>query len=132
MGAFADLAGFIVGGDGKGNDLALHSDDLRFGPDLHADGCGSQVGNIQLNANAGAAIRNAGFDGLAGGAFHHGHHAGGGVDQQAAGADLSGGVFLFDQGGCFTLHANSNLHRNNLLMFCFNIADGRKYVKKGD
>ena len=50
MGAFADLAGFVIGGDGEGDDVLLHGGDLCLGPDIQAHRGGGQMGDVQLDA----------------------------------------------------------------------------------
>ena len=110
MGAPADFPGLVKGPDVEGDDLALHSGDFRFRPDFQAHGGGGDVFDIQGGANGGLAVRQSLRDGLAGGALHQGYHAGGGVNQQIAGAHFLGGVLPLGQGQGLALHANGNFH----------------------
>ena len=80
VGAFADLAGFIVGGDGEGDDIFLHGGDLRLCPYLQTHGSGGEVGDVQRNAHGGLTLGDGFGNGLAGGALHQSYHTGGGVD----------------------------------------------------
>ena len=110
MGAVADFAHFIEGLYLEGDDLAFHSGDFCLCPDFQSHGRGGDVLDIQHGANGGLVFLQGFRDGLTGGTFHQGHHAGGGVNQQGAGAYFCGGIRPFHIRKGFTLHANSNFH----------------------
>ena len=107
----ADLTGFVEGTDGKGDDLSRHGGDLRFCPDFQSYRRRGDVFNIQRGADGGLAFLQRFRHGFARRALHQRDHAGSGVDQQIAGADLLGGVLPLTE--CFghALHANGNSHR---------------------
>jgi hypothetical protein len=87
--------------------------------------------NIQLNANGGLVLGDGGCNGFAGSTLHQCHHAGGGINQQAAGANLGGGILTLHQSGNFSLHSNGDFHIISPLIFYLNIAEEGKYVNKG-
>ena len=107
----ADLTGFVEGTDGKGDDLSRHGGDLRFCPDFQSYRRRGDVFNIQRGADGGLAFLQRFRHGVAGCALHQRDHAGGGVDQQIAGADLLGGVLPLTERFGHALHANGNSHR---------------------
>ena len=113
MAAFADQTGFVISLYFKGDDPAFHRGDFRFRPDLQTHRSGSHMANIQLRTYGGLAISQSFSDGLAGCAFHQCHHAGGGVNQQATGANLGGGVLPFNAAFCQAFHSNSDFQNNH-------------------
>ena len=106
----ADFTDFVVGGHFKGDDLAFHTDDGGFCPDLQTYGGGGGMLNVQHGAHGGLGFLQGFRDGLAGGTLHQGHHTGGCVDQQIAGTNFFCGVRALHIGKCLTLHANGNFH----------------------
>ncbi len=117
MGAAADGACLVEGFDLEGNSLALHSGDLRHRPDLHANRGGAEVAQVQLHANSGLRFRQGVGNGLAGGTLHQGGHAGGGVDQQAAGAYLLGGILPLYKSRNLCSHTNLNFQVVHILSY---------------
>ena len=49
MGALADDAGLVVGGDGEGEGAAIDLDKLALRPNLHADGGGGVVRYVRVS-----------------------------------------------------------------------------------
>ena len=115
MGGPADLARLVKGLDGKGDDAAFHCGDLCLGSDFHAYRGGGQMLQLQRDAHSGLAFGNSALQRLAGSAFHQRGHTGGGIYQQAAGADLSSGIGAFHLGDGRALHSNGDLHWYHIL-----------------
>ena len=114
MGAIADFAGFIESLHREGNDLAVHSGDLRFCPDFQSHRSCAGVLDIQLDTHSGFIFAQSLFDCLAGGTFHQRYHAGGGIDQQGTGAHFLGRILPFYQRRNFCFHSNSDFHSQTL------------------
>ena len=132
VGALADLAGLIIRGDLEGDDLSVHSGDLRLSPDLQAHRGGGHMGDVQLCAYGGLVLAHAFGNGFAGGTLHQGYHAGRGVDQQATGAYLCGGILSFDQGGNLGLHSNGDLHVQTSLFCWVQYSPNRRLCQERD
>ena len=103
VGAFADLSGFIIGGDIEGDDILLHSGNFRLCPHIQTHGGCGDVRDIQGNAHGGLAFGDGFGDGFAGSAFHQSHHARGSIDQKGAGTHLGGSVLAFHAAADFGL-----------------------------
>ena len=108
--ATADFTGFVKCLDFEGDNLAIHSGDSSLCPNIQTHGGGRDVLDIQCGAHSGLALCQCFFNGFAGSAFHQCHHAGGSVNQQAAGTDFLGGIFPLYGSADFTFHANCNFH----------------------
>ena len=129
VGGFADRSGLVIGFDGKADDLSLHCGDLCLCAHLQPYGRCGNVLQVQLNADGGFGICQSVGDGFAGGSLHQRCHAGGGIDQQRAGADLLSGILPFHQIGGFALHADFDVHGYHVLSFS-NISQNRESVNK--
>ena len=110
VGAVTDFTGFVKGFHLKGNNLAFHSGNSGLSTDIQTHGSGGDMFDIQGGTDRGLIFGQCFFDGLTGCTFHQGNHAGGGVNQQVAGAYFFGGVFPFYGGSDLALHANNDFH----------------------
>ena len=111
MGALSDYTGFIISGDVKRNDLALNGSNLSLCPDFQTHGSGRDVLDVQHGTHGGLGIGQGIGNGFTGRALHQSNHAGGGIDQQIAGANFLCGVLTLSQGNDLCLHTNGDFHR---------------------
>ena len=110
MGALADGAGLVVGGDGKGELAAVHGGDLRLGPYLHPYGGGGVVAHVQPGAHGALPLLQGGLGGVDGGVLHQGDHLGSSEHGQQAAAHGGGGVLIVDHARGAALASYSNGH----------------------
>ena len=105
MAALADQLLPGVGADLKGQHPAVHRRKLALGVNVHADGGGGQVGDVDVGAHAALPFLQAGGDGVHGGLLHQGDHMGRGKHRQRAAAHVRRSIPRGDHGFRMALEA---------------------------
>ena len=88
MAALADQLLPGIGVNPEAEHPAVHRHELTLGVNVHADGRGGQVGDINVGTHAALPFLQAGGNGIHGGLLHKSNHMGRGEHRQSAAAHI--------------------------------------------